>query len=124
MARCDAQGFYWFADRLKHVIISGGENIYAAELERVIRELPGLTELAAVGRPDAKWGEVAVVVAVQDEREQASEAELKQRILAAFQGRLARYKHPREVVFVQALPRTALGKVQVDQVKALLTPDS
>ncbi|MEZ5450495.1 MAG: AMP-binding protein [Thiolinea sp.] len=77
VARCDAQGFYWFADRLKHVIISGGENIYAAELERVIRELPGLTELAVVGRPDAKWGEVAVVVAVQDEREQASEAELE-----------------------------------------------
>ena len=120
VARCDEKGFYWFADRLKHVIISGGENIYAAEVERVIRNLPGLAELAVVGRPDPKWGEVVIVVAVRDAAEITSDDVLSERVLQAFHGKLARFKHPREVVFVEALPRTALGKVQVDAVKALI----
>lgn len=120
VARRDADGFYWFADRLKHVIISGGENIYPAELERVIRDFPGLKEMTIVGRSHQKWGEVAVVVAVRSSETPASEQELRESILAAFQGTLARFKHPRDVVFVDALPRTALGKVQVDAVQTLI----
>ncbi|MEZ5537163.1 MAG: AMP-binding protein [Thiolinea sp.] len=120
VARCDEQGFYWFADRLKHVIISGGENIYAAELERVLRDFPGLAELAVVGQPDDKWGEVAVVVAVRAEGVTTTDDELQAAILGSFDGKIARFKHPRRVVFVDALPRTALGKVQVDAVRSLL----
>ncbi len=121
IARRDAAGFYWFADRVKHVIISGGENIYPAELERVIQDVPGLLEMTIVGKPHAQWGEVAVVVAVRDPNETATEQALRQRVLAAFAGQLARFKHPKDVVFVEALPRTALGKVQVDAVRALLS---
>jgi fatty-acyl-CoA synthase len=62
VARCDASGLYWFHDRVKNVIISGGENIYPAELERVLNALPGLREAAVVGRPDAHWGAVPVAV--------------------------------------------------------------
>jgi len=124
VARCDEQGFYWFADRLKHVIISGGENIYAAELERVLHNFAGIHELAIVGKANAKWGEVAVVVAVRSSSNSCSDDELAANILQAFHGKIARYKHPHEVIFVDALPRTALGKVQADQVKALLDSTS
>jgi fatty-acyl-CoA synthase len=120
IARRDENGFYWFADRLKHVIISGGENIYAAELERVIRDFPGLKELVIVGKPNPKWGEVAVVVAVRKQPDSRTDDELSQQILESFQGKLARFKHPKAVTFVESLPRTALGKVQADKVKALL----
>jgi len=120
VARCDENGFYWFADRLKHVIISGGENIYAAELERVIRDFPGLQELVIVGAPDEKWGEVAVVVAVRDPADPRTDHELTEQVLASFNNQLARFKHPKRVKFVDTLPRTALGKVQADKVKALL----
>ena len=120
VARCDDDGFYWFADRLKHVIISGGENIYAAELERVITDFHGLSEFVVVGMKDSKWGEVAVVVGVRNPAEPAKDEVLSEHILAAFDGQIARFKHPRKVIFVDALPRTALGKVQVDAVKAMI----
>lgn len=120
VARCDENGFYWFADRLKHVIISGGENIYAAELERVVRDFQGLQELVIVGKPDPKWGEVAVVVAVREPADTRTNDELSQQILESFQGKLARFKHPKAVIFVESLPRTALGKIQSDKVKALI----
>ncbi|MGB2494660.1 MAG: AMP-binding enzyme, partial [Candidatus Puniceispirillaceae bacterium] len=115
MARVDDQGLYWFADRLKHVIISGGENIYPAELERVLRDLPGLTEFAIVGRDDERWGQVPVVVAVRGDDAITGAA-----VLAHFDGRLARFKQPKDVVFVAALPRNALGKIVADEVRALL----
>jgi fatty-acyl-CoA synthase len=64
----DERGLYWFKDRIKNVIISGGENIYPAELERILHGLPGIAEAAVVGRRDERWGEVPVaVVALSDE---------------------------------------------------------
>lgn len=113
VAERDARGLLWFKDRIKHVIISGGENIYPAELERVLVASGLLGEAAVVGRPDARWGEVPVVVAVQGEAPVTREA-----VLALFEGALARYKHPKDVVFVDALPRTALGKVEVAALRA------
>lgn len=109
----DEAGRFWFTDRLKRVIISGGENIYPAELERVLAEVPGLTEYAIIGRPDPRWGEVpvAVIVAEPGFNEAA--------ITARFEARLARFKHPRAILRVPALPRTALGKVQVEKLRAL-----
>ena len=115
MARVDDSGLYWFADRVKHVIISGGENIYPAELERVLRDLPGLAEFAVVGRDDARWGQVPVVVAVRHDDALTGET-----VLAHFDGRLARFKHPKDVLFVDALPRNALGKIIADEVRALV----
>jgi len=120
MARVDGDGLFWFADRLKHVIISGGENIYPAELERVLRDLPGLAEFAVVGRDDARWGQVPVVVAVTD-RGHGGRPIDREAVLAHFDGRLARFKHPKDVLFVESLPRNALGKIVAADVRALLS---
>lgn len=111
---CDAEGRFWFTDRLKRVIISGGENIYPAELERVLAGVPGLRESAVIGRADPRWGEVPVAVIVEGEGFEEA------RLHAAFEAQLARFKHPRAVLRVAALPRTALGKVEVGRLAAML----
>jgi fatty-acyl-CoA synthase len=111
----DEEGWFWFKDRIKNVIISGGENVYPAELERVLREVSGVVEAAVVGRPDARWGAVPVAVVVRDKNSRLVRAD----VLAAFEGRLARYKHPKDVVFTDALPRNAMGKVRIEEVSAL-----
>ena len=115
LALRDRNGAFWFRDRLKNVIISGGENIYPAELERVLRTLDGVAEAAVVGRPDPRWGEVPVAVVVPA----PGAARDRAAVLAGFRDRLARFKHPKDVVFVEELPRNALGKVRVELVKAL-----
>ena len=104
----DDEGFFYVDDRKKEVIISGGENVYPAEVEAVLAGLPGIAEVAVTARPDPRWGEVPVAVVVRRPGASVTEPE----ILSAFEGRLARYKCPHAVVFVDALPRTALGKVQ------------
>jgi fatty-acyl-CoA synthase len=103
----DQRGFVFIHDRKKDMVISGGENIYPAELEQVLSGIPGIKEAAVVGIPDAKWGEipVAVVVAV------VPGTLTVDGICKAFEGVLARYKHPRAVVFTSVLPRNAMGKV-------------
>ena len=111
--RMDEQGRFWFTDRLKHVIISGGENIYPAEVERVLLTAPGVAEGAVCARSDARWGEVPVAVVVPGPGFDRAA------VLRHFEGRLARFKQPREVVAVPALPRTALGKVQLAELRAL-----
>lgn len=113
VGRIDADGRFWFTDRLKHLIISGGENVYPAEVERVLLTAPGVAEGAVCGRPDARWGEVPVAVVVPGEGFDRAA------VLRHFEGRLARFKHPRDVVAVAALPRTALGKVQVGALREL-----
>ncbi len=89
------------------MIISGGENIYPAELEAVLEASPAIAECAVVARPDPKWGEVPVAVVV---RRPGAALEAPD-VLALFEGRLARFKHPRAVVFVDSLPRNVMGKV-------------
>ena len=111
----DASGLYWFKDRIKNVIISGGENIYPAELERILHAIPGVAEAAVVGRPDPKWGQVPVAVVARSEEGLDRDA-----ILAAFDGRLARYKHPKDVLFVPSLPRNAMGKVIVEDLRRVV----
>jgi len=112
--RQDADGRFWFTDRLKHLIISGGENIAPAEVERVLLTAPGVREAAVVGRPDPRWGEVPVAVVVPGEGFDAAA------VLRHFEGRLARFKHPRAVLTAASLPRTALGKVQVAVLRAMV----
>lgn len=111
--RVDADGRWWFTDRLRHMIISGGENIAPAEVERVLRDAPGVAEVAVCGRPDPRWGEVPVAVVVPAAGFDPAA------LLAHCEGRLARFKHPRAIVPVAALPRTALGKVNLMALRAL-----
>jgi fatty-acyl-CoA synthase len=108
IATRDAEGYFTVVDRKKNLIISGGENIYPAEVERVLLEHPGVAEAAVIGRPDPRWQEVPVAYVVRKARSSVSGEE----IAAHVAGELARFKVPREVVFVDALPRNALGKVQ------------
>jgi fatty-acyl-CoA synthase len=115
IAVVDENGQYWFKDRLKHVIISGGENIYPAELERVLRTIPGIREAAVVGCDDGRWGQVPVAAVVCKDQP-ISESDVR----AAFDGQLARYKHPKAVVFLDALPRNGMGKVVPEAVKVLV----
>ena len=115
LAKQDASGLYWFSGRLKHVIISGGENIYPAELERLLIDHPQLVEFSIVGRNDEHWGQVPVIVAVRRDPEVRAED-----ILKIFDSKIARFKRPKEVVFVNKLPRNALEKISVEQVVALL----
>ncbi len=114
MARCDEDGFLWFADRLKNVIISGGENIYPAELERILAQIPGIREAAVVGTPDERWGAVPIAAVVCDRELQKTDVQ------DAFEGQLARFKRPKEILFFNKLPRNALGKVKVDALRAMV----
>jgi fatty-acyl-CoA synthase len=113
IARRDADGFYYIVGRAKDMIISGGENIYAAEVEAVLHEHPAVAEAALIGVPDERWGEVGVAAVIARPAARISEPEL----LAFCSGRLARYKIPRRVVFVDDFPRTALGKPQKTELR-------
>jgi fatty-acyl-CoA synthase len=100
--------------RSKELIISGGENIHPAEIENLLAGHPDIAECAVVGVPDARWGEVPVLVVVPGAGRTFDAAALQ----PLFDAQLARFKHPRRVVLAQALPKTALGKVQRQQLAA------
>lgn len=104
----DEEGFIWVVDRKKDMIISGGENIYCAEVENVLFAHPKVREAAVIGRAHEKWGEVPVAVVALN----SAEDELTLDELTAFLNEnLARYKHPKDLVIVPELPRNASGKV-------------
>jgi fatty-acyl-CoA synthase len=106
--------------RSKDMIISGGENIYPAEIENQLVTLPGVAESAVIGLPDARWGEVPVAVLVR--RDSGEGLGLTaDAVLQHLQARIARFKLPRRVVFVQTLPKSALGKVQKPALQQLLS---
>ena len=115
LARCDAAGFYWVVGRSNDMIISGGENIYPAEIENILSQSPRIAEVAVVGVPDERWGEAVVAVVVPNLAQRpgvANEPVLQQsEVLHLLDGQLARFKWPRRVLFSAALPKTALGKV-------------
>ncbi|MBW2240732.1 MAG: long-chain-fatty-acid--CoA ligase [Deltaproteobacteria bacterium] len=103
----DDEGFVYIQDRVKDMIISGGENVYPREIEDVLYEHPAVAEAAVIGIPDEKWGETVKAVVVLKEGEEATSEEL----LAFCKGRLGGYKRPRSVDFIAALPRNPSGKV-------------
>jgi fatty-acyl-CoA synthase len=112
----DDEGFLYIDDRKKDVIISGGENVYPAEIEAVLADMPEIAEIAVVPRAHPKWGEVPVVVVVR----RPGAAIAADCILKRFEGRIARYKHPREVVFLDQLPRNAMGKIQKFKLREMI----
>jgi len=115
-ARVDDEGYYTIVDRWKDMYISGGENVYPAEVESVVYGLDGVAEVAVIGVPDPRWGEVGRAVVVRREGARLDE----EAVLAHCQGRLARYKIPRSVVFVKELPRNAAGKVLKRELRSQL----
>ena len=115
LARTDADGFFTIAGRRKDMLISGGVNVYPAEIEGEILLHPAVQDAAVVGVPDPTWGEVGVAFVVV----RPGEALTKEGLLSFAEGRLARYKLPKEVVFVEALPRTAYGKVVKGELRDL-----
>ncbi len=112
----DDEGYFYIDERKNDVIISGSENIYPAEIENVLADCADIAEAAAVGRRDERWGQVPVAVIVP----KAGSDLDADRVLAMFENRLARYKHPREVVFVERLPRNAMGKVLRYELREML----
>lgn len=106
LVRSDDEGYIWVVDRKKDMIISGGENVYCAEVENVLAGHPAIVEVAVIGRPHETWGQVPVAVAA------VSTPGLQLADLSAFlDERLARYKHPKVLEIVEALPRNPAGKV-------------
>ncbi len=106
-AKYDREGYYYIVDRWKDMFISGGENVYPAEIENVIYEHPAVAEVAVIGVPHPKWQEVGKAIIAVKEGQELSEAE----VIEFCQGKLAKYKIPKSAAFVDALPRTAAGKV-------------
>ena len=117
MGHQDDEGYLYVDGRSKEMIISGGENIYPAEIENLLIESPEIAEASVIGRPDARWGEIVVAVVVPKNDCQLSSAH----IMKLLEGRIARYKQPKEVIVVEALPKTALGKVRKEDVRKMVT---
>lgn len=112
----DDDGYLFIVDRLKDMIISGGENVYPAEVENALGGLPGVLDVAVVGRPDDKWGETVVaIVAVA-----AGTSLSLEQVRAYAEQHLARYKLPRDLLVVEAVPRNAAGKINKPLLRQLV----
>ncbi len=103
----DARGDYYIDERKNDVIISGGENIYPAEIEGILLADARIAEAAVVARPDPRWGEVPVAIIVR----RAGAGLAASEVMMLFRDRIARFKHPRDIVFAASLPKNAIGKV-------------
>ncbi|BBZ11178.1 fatty-acid--CoA ligase FadD5 [Mycobacterium branderi] len=117
LVRMDEDGYVWVVDRKKDMIISGGENIYCAEVENVLASHPAIVEVAVIGRPDEKWGEVPIAVAAVTADDPQNRLSLKD-LDEFLTERLARYKHPKGLEIVDALPRNPAGKVLKTELRA------
>jgi fatty-acyl-CoA synthase len=107
VAERDAEGFYRIRDRLKDMYISGGENVYPAEIEATLHDHPAVADAAVIGIPDERWGEVGVAIVVLRPGATADELDL----IAHCRARLAAFKVPHAVRFAEELPRSAAGKL-------------
>lgn len=107
VARVDAEGYFFIVDRKKDMFISGGENVYPAEIEKALYQHPAMHMCAVIGLPDPKWGEVGKACVVLKPGQTVNEADLIEFMAA----RLAKYKVPRTVAFLPALPISAAGKI-------------
>lgn len=107
LARRDSEGYFYIIGRSKDMIISGGENVYPAEVESIMHAHPAVADAALIGVPDEKWGEVGRAVIALKPGQSLTEAEL----LNFMRERLAKYKLPKSVIFLPELPKTAIGKL-------------
>ncbi len=108
LAKRDDDGYFYLVDRSKDMYISGGENVYPAEVEKVLQTHPSIEDVAVAGMPDPLWGETGVAFIISKPGSMLNPKEL----LSLCDGRLARYKWPKKVVFCEDFPRTSLGKVR------------
>lgn len=108
LARMDEDGYFYLVDRAKDMYISGGENVYPAEVERVLMQHPGVEDAAVVGVPDDRWGEVGHAFIIKKPGLDPQVDDL----INFCKGKLARYKWPKKVTFCSSFPRTSLGKVR------------
>jgi fatty-acyl-CoA synthase len=104
----DEDGYFYLVDRAKDMYISGGENVYPAEVERVLREHPDIEDVAVIGESEEKWGEVGHAFIIVKKDSSLSE----ENVLAFCRERLAAYKLPRKITFCDSFPRTPLGKIR------------
>jgi acyl-CoA synthetase (AMP-forming)/AMP-acid ligase II len=103
----DADGYLFIHDRVKDMIVSGGENVYPAEVESVLYSHPEVADVAVIGVPDERWGEAVKAIVVRRPGSSVSEEQL----MDYCQGKVAGYKRPRSVDFAEALPRNPTGKI-------------
>jgi malonyl-CoA/methylmalonyl-CoA synthetase len=118
LGRVDEEGYYYLTDRLKHIIISGGENISPKEVEAVINRINGVSESSVVGVPDEQWGEKVVAAVVPKQGFTLA----PQAILSFCRERLHSWKCPKDILFLDALPRNTMGKVLKKEVEKLFSP--
>jgi fatty-acyl-CoA synthase len=117
LGRMDERGLVYITGRESDMYISGGSNVYPREVEEVLLEHPGVAEVAVLGIPDDKWGEIGVAVVVRkDPDPSVDEATL----FAHLEGRCARYRWPRQFVFWDALPRSGYGKIVKKDIRQML----
>lgn len=114
LAYMDADGYYYLVDRVDDMYISGGENVYPAEVESVLSEIKEISEIAVVGVPDDVWGEVGHAFIILENEVDLSPEE----VLHYCNGRLAKYKWPKHITFETDFPRTSLGKVRKDTLRS------
>ncbi len=119
-ATVDDEGYLYIRDRYKDMIISGGENVYPAEIESALRELPEVLEAAVIGVPDETWGEVGLAVVVPA----SGVTEDGEALRAALRQRLAGYKVPKRVRYVTELPKTATGKIRKPDLRARFSEET
>lgn len=114
----DADGYFFLVDRVKDMIITGGENVYSIEVEQALQQVEGVQQCAVIGVPDKKWGERVVAVVLEPESPLT-----EQEIIAKCRELIAGYKVPKEVRFVKSLPMTGSGKIKKGQLRAELVGD-
>lgn len=117
----DDEGVVWFTDRLKDIVKTGGENVSSVEVERVLLGAPEVAECAVVGAADPQWGEAVTAVVVPAGLADVDPADLERRLIAHCREHLARFAVPKKIVVVQALPKTATGKVQKAELRRQLS---
>ncbi len=113
MGRLDDEGALYVVDRKKDMFISGGENVYPAEVENVLAQFPEIAEAAVIGVPDEQWGEVGHAVIVLKDSQPLDKTTVRERCSE----HLARYKVPKHISFAESLPRSAQGKIQKKELK-------
>lgn len=116
LMRCDDEGYYYVVDRLKNMYISGGENVYPAEVERVLLSHPAVEAAVIIGVPDEKWGEVGKAFVIKKTTSHINESELIGYCLE----RIAKYKTPKYVQFVSELPKNDSGKIDRKKLKSMI----